>query len=683
MAIKSSIVDSFKSGTELSGKLVLGFFLFITIMLLVVGTVLYMFISTVLKKESHERIEVAVLSATQMIDQSVTHAIQSQLRATADRNRDIISFFYQEFKSGKMTEAEAKKRVSEILLAQKIGSTGYMVVVDSKGTLRVHPKAEFVNRDVSNLPFVQRQIKQKTGYMEYEWKNPGEKKARPKSASMSYFKPWDYIISASAYKEEFFSLVNLRQFKREIMEFQFGQSGYAYVMDLKGTLIIHPDMEGKNLYNAKDETGRYFVREMCAKKNGTISYLWKNPGEKRARIKDVIFRYYPNLDIIVAGGFYREELYAPLEQLKKRLALVFAIVMLVGLSLAFIFVKAIASPILRLSSVSASIARKDLRVLPEFDRMESENQKWFFRITGNSREMRSLISALRDAGMTIRSLIGNLVVNARKLSAQADLIQNAADHSRTGASNQSAIVAEVSKTIDSLQNKFKSTEKIAKDVFAVSEQAVRKGQEGSIAVRGTLNSMKSSLKTTEAARLQLTALADVSNQIALVVKALEDIADNSQMLAINASIEAAEAGEAGRGFAVVAAEVQELAVQSGKSTQNIRNFLQQIAETATLAIKLTEENQRSVEQGQISLGRMEKVLQSLTGVLDSNNQHADQIARTVAEQSVAIAEISTAVGHVLENSQASSQSVAELLSAVEELKITRQIFDDLAAEYKV
>lgn len=667
----------------LSAKLTLGAMVINGAMLAAIGITLYFFMSNRIEQDARDRLKLAVVSAKQMIDQSVSHTVQSQLKATADRNLEIVAHFYKQFKKGKLTEDQAKELAKQTLLSQQIGKTGYMYVVDSTGTLRVHPKEKLVNVNISKHKFVQEQIARKTGYLEYDWKNPGETKHRPKSLSMTYFKPWDYIISASAYREEFLSLIHLEEFKKDFENIKLGKSGYVYVIDTKGTLLIHPKLEGIDISNYQDTEGRYFIKEMCAKKSGAISYPWKNPGEDTARIKDVEFTHYPVLDIIVAGGIYREELYAPLTDLRNSIIVILIIMIVITLPLAYFAARAVANPVLKLSRLSRTIAAKDLRVINDFDNLEASEQKGYTRFTRGSYEIITLLCSFREAGVSIRNLVANLSSNAQKLSTQASIIKKAARHSSNSAADQSTIVEEVSQTIESLLNTFTRTEKIANDVYTVSEQAVRKGAEGNAAVKGAQTSMKTIIATTDAARTQMTSLDDLSNQIAQVVKSLEQIANKSQMLAINASIEAAEAGETGKGFAVVAQEVQELAIQSAQSTQNIRSFLQQIADTASKAIKITEDSQIAVTQGQSSISGMEKVLHSLTQVLDSNNQHADQISRTVAEQSSAISQISYAVTHVLENSQKGTMNGGKLLAAVNELNRTRAEFERLVSEYAV
>jgi methyl-accepting chemotaxis protein len=195
--------------------------------------------------------------------------------------------------------------------------------------------------------------------------------------------------------------------------------------------------------------------------------------------------------------------------------------------------------------------------------------------------------------------------------------------------------------------------------------------------------MNTIMETGHAARQQMSSLDALSNQIELVVKSLEEIANTSQILAINASIEASQAGEAGKGFAVVAKEIGDLAVQSAGSTQNIRSFLQQIADTARKAIEMTGDSQLAVSEGQRSIAGMEQILNSLTRVLDSNNEHADQIARTVPEQSGAISQISNAVDHVLQSSHEITSNVSTLMNTAEELNLTQKDLEILVSEYKV
>ena len=116
-----------------------------------------------------------------MVKTGAAVSIKNHLRAAAENNREILSYYYQQIDSGRLTESEAKEAARSILLSQSIGTTGYLFAWDVRKApgeviLAVYPKLQ--GQDVSDVDFVQQGIKFKRGYMEYRWKNPGEDRDR-------------------------------------------------------------------------------------------------------------------------------------------------------------------------------------------------------------------------------------------------------------------------------------------------------------------------------------------------------------------------------------------------------------------------------------------------------------------------------------------------------------------------
>ena len=251
-----------------------------------------------------------------MVEANTETAIRSYLRAIAEKNLEIVQDLYSRYKRSEMTEQQAWNRTVQIFSSQKIGKTGYIYGIDSKGIVTIHPSKRLLNTNQSSFNFVQRQMKEHEGYVLYEWKNPGEKELRPKALYMTYFKPWDLIISVSTYREEFIHLVKVDDFRDKILSLKFGQTGYSYILDSHGNIIVHPFLTG-NVLDARSSNGFEFVREMCCKKNGKIIYSWKNPDEKKERDKLVIYNYIKDLDWIVASSGYLDEFYQPLAVLRK------------------------------------------------------------------------------------------------------------------------------------------------------------------------------------------------------------------------------------------------------------------------------------------------------------------------------------------------------------------------------
>lgn len=274
---------------------------------------------------------------------TVTNAsIRNHLRAVAEKNVEITQNFYDQFQQGLITELEAKESAKKVLLSQKIGETGYIYAVDSSGIIKIHPKEDLYGVDLSKYQFIQEQKLRKEGYIEYDWANPDEKEQRPKALYMSYFEPWDWIISVSSYREEFKELFSVKDFEESILSITIGKTGYPYVINMEGNVVIHPNLKrGDNFYNFKDANGRMFVKEMIEHKNGTINYLWKNPNESEPREKFVLFNYIQELDWIVISSSYLEEFYEPL----KRISIIIGGVVFVMLILVFFVIWRISSSI--------------------------------------------------------------------------------------------------------------------------------------------------------------------------------------------------------------------------------------------------------------------------------------------------------------------------------------------------
>lgn len=254
-------------------------------------------------------------SILSMVRTTASASIKNYLRAAAEKNLDISRNIFERYRKGKISRAEAIRQIRDVLLSQVIGETGYIYCINSKGVAVVHPNRAVEGNDYSHFRFIQEQIRLKTGYIEYNWKNPGEPKERPKALYMSYFEPLDWIISVSSYREEFATLINVDDFRDGVLSFRFGDSGYAYIADEKGNAIIHPYLKkGYNIFAAENETG--FFEEMQKRSAGTIRYHWKNPSEQIPREKLVTFGKIPEYGWIVASSSYTSETFSPLESLR-------------------------------------------------------------------------------------------------------------------------------------------------------------------------------------------------------------------------------------------------------------------------------------------------------------------------------------------------------------------------------
>jgi len=300
---------------KIKNKILVSFLLVSLPLILAVGTLVYFQVKQVLEKRIERELKSTTESLVTMIKTAADVSIRNRLRAIAEKNMELAQHFYSKHRSGLITRSRAMAVIRESFLCQGIGMSGYIYCIDSSGSVIVHPKEGVEGRDVSGFGFVREQMAMKDGYLEYFWKNPGEKEERAKALYMTYYKPLDWIISASSYKEEFKDLIDIDDFRASVLSYRFGKSGYAYMIDKKGNLLVHPKLPKTNVFEMADFPVD-FVKDIIKEKKGKITYFWQNPGEKKAREKIVLFDYLPEYEWFVVSSGYVEEVFQPLETLR-------------------------------------------------------------------------------------------------------------------------------------------------------------------------------------------------------------------------------------------------------------------------------------------------------------------------------------------------------------------------------
>lgn len=296
------------------------------------GSVIYYTVRSTIEANIESELTNSTAAILNMVRTAASTSIKNHLRAVAEKNKEIIQHIYADYENDLISEETAKKISKKILFSQTIGKTGYIFCANSKGIAVVHPNPGVMGKNFMDHGFVKDMIRLKQGYLEYDWKNPEDEKKRPKAQYMAYFEPWDWIIGVSSYREEFKELIEISDFKESILSLKFGKTGYAYITDSRGNLIVHPFLTG-NYYNSQDKDGNYFVKKITQLKNGKLVYFWKNPQETVEREKMVIFNYIPEYDWIIASASYLDEIYMPLKIIRQiMLTIIFLIIALVFLT---------------------------------------------------------------------------------------------------------------------------------------------------------------------------------------------------------------------------------------------------------------------------------------------------------------------------------------------------------------
>jgi diguanylate cyclase (GGDEF)-like protein/PAS domain S-box-containing protein len=330
-------------------KIFIGNLLLLIAPLLVVFSLILHYAFTRLNATIEEGMEAAGSSIVDMIELSVNASIYDYLRAVAEKNLQIVESYHKKQLAGELSEQEAQQAVAAIFRPQQIGRSGYIYALNSQGVPQIHPISELEGKPLLQLaaysqswPFIREQMQRKTGYLEYLWKNPGEAAPHPKALYMVYFKPWDWIVSACCYREEFQSIVDFEAIKARIAAFRYGASGYAVILTEKGVLLAHPHISDvdKPAY-----TAQLNALIQAAGTRRVIEYLWKNPGDKEAREKILYYKRIPQFGLIVGVAAYKSEVYAGFLSTRTVVVLVSLAGALLSIGAAFFISRLLAAPL--------------------------------------------------------------------------------------------------------------------------------------------------------------------------------------------------------------------------------------------------------------------------------------------------------------------------------------------------
>lgn len=296
------------------------------------GVIIYFQVKNAITQNIQDELNNSTSAVLNMVKTAANVSAKNYLRAVCEKNKENIQAIYNRYMSGEISERQAQDDVRRTLFSQTIGKTGYIYCVNSHGIPVQHPNPDVIGKKIwAEQPFVKQMVKMKHGYMEYNWKNPGETDFRPKALYMNYFEPWDWILSVSTYTEELKDLINVNDFRHSVLSLKFGKTGYSFILDGKGNIILHPDLEVNQLEGTSALHRDNLISELIKLKTGKLVYSWKNSEKKPYRQKLVIFNHIPEYDWIVASSGYLDEFYSVLGTVKK--IIVISVLLMLGFAL--------------------------------------------------------------------------------------------------------------------------------------------------------------------------------------------------------------------------------------------------------------------------------------------------------------------------------------------------------------
>lgn len=346
-----------------------------------------------------------------------------------------------------------------------------------------------------------------------------------------------------------------------------------------------------------------------------------------------------------------------------------AAILALSLVLVIFLTRAIAGPLKELSDATARVAAGDLTVTVS--------------VADRKDEIGVLVSAFRKMVDSLRGMTREMGEVASVLAtSSAEMLASVAQLT-AGATETASAVRETASTVEEVKQTAIVSAQKAKNVLERSQMADQAALSGKRSVEESIELMKRIQGQVASIADSIVRMSEQSQAIGEITSVVNDLTEQSNLLAVNAAIEAAKAGEQGKGFAVVAQEIRNLAEQSKQATAQVRTILGEIQKATTAAVMVTEQGSKAVDAGAQQSTRSREAIEALMASVDEASQAATLISASSQQQLVGMDQVTLAMESIETGTRQTSDSSRQLEAMAATLHQLGEKQKELSSRYKV
>ena len=376
--------------------------------------------------------------------------------------------------------------------------------------------------------------------------------------------------------------------RKAVMSIKVGTTGYVYVLNSAGHYVI--SAAGEDISASKDANGKLFIQEICEKakqlKAGEVAdarYAWQNQGEDKPRDKVVKVAYFAPWDWVIGVGAYEDEFYTAAEQIKVQND--------------------------QIQAVSNETQNATIATV-----------YWWCAGTGGVLLLISISLALavsRSIAKPISRIINNLNDGADQVAEAANQVAGASQNLAQGASEQAASLEETSSSLEEMSTMTRNNAENSRQANDLADQARQNAARGD--------------QTTKQLNEAMISINESADKISKIIKVIEEIAFQTNLLALNAAVEAARAGEHGKGFAVVADEVRNLAQRAAQASGEITGLIEDSVTRARDGANVANDVSKVLSAIGSDVGRVADLLNGISNASQEQAQGIEQVNTAMSE----------------------------------------------------
>jgi len=465
--------------------------------------------------------------------------------------------------------------------------------------------------------------------------------------------------------------------KNQINALRYEGNNYFWINDYVPNMIMHPmkpDLNGKDLSGIKDPAGTYlfneFVNVATSKGEGFVPYLWPKPGYDDPVDKISYVKGFKKWGWIVGSGIYIDDVNEEFANIVYMAIIIGLVILGVLVALTVLIQRSILGPLN--STVSA---------LEDIAQGEGDLTKRL-KVKGND-ELTQLTSNFNLFAEKISKLIIDVRASAHKVCDTSTSISSINSQAKDLATEQNSQTDQLENAMQQMKQTIDEIAANAENAAMETEQGLQFVTDGQNVINVTVEEITELSETVQRAAETIQTLAKESNNIGSVLEVIQGIAEQTNLLALNAAIEAARAGEQGRGFAVVADEVRTLASRTGQSTLEIQTMINNLQQGANSAVSVINDSAKKSTETTLHVQQADQALDQISTTIRHVSDLNAQVATAAEQQSLSADEINRNAHSISELSNQSLSGIQSASASSDELKSMGDgLIDDLK-QFKV
>ncbi|MEH6396571.1 methyl-accepting chemotaxis protein [Pseudoalteromonas sp.] len=490
-----------------------------------------------------------------------------------------------------------------------------------------------------------------------------------------------HSIIGHAYSLEQNGTFNKQQAQQHALDtiaaMRYDENNYYWINDYQPNMVMHPikpDLIGKSLANNKDPDGTLLFVEMVnivkQQGSGFVPYKWPKPGKDQPVDKIAFVKGFTPWQWIIGSGVYLDTIDEAFSELRTLVIINASIILILFIGLSYLIARSILLPTQLAANMMKDISQGEGDLTQVLD--ESGNDE----VSRLSRYFNLYTAKIRES-------LKQVATNAYDVNHHAQTVDDASKTNHSFIELQNDSSTQVAAAMEQMTHQIHDVSRNAEAAEHAAVDAASNASQGKEVVAKTIKAIETLSHNIETVSQVTADLANESNNIGSVLDVIRGIAEQTNLLALNAAIEAARAGEQGRGFAVVADEVRTLASRTGKSTDEIQAMIAKLQKGAQAAVEAVTASQKlstsTVEQAGSANNSLTEIERLVSVITDMNGQ----IARATEQQSSAADEVNLRINELSQSTEHSLANTAQLSSASDNLKHSSQELTDVVSRFKL